>query len=286
MRLFRYLDPTGGLATLEHNAIKATRPKYFNDPFEYLLRIKTGRPLFRKEVLSHPEIKKVLRENTDTRLRNLGISKPTAAETRQARLLAQKELRAVYDGEYGSGEEDSVKYSMEKLSNEMAVTCFSREENHPLMWSHYAQGHLGMLIEIDTETAFPIEPHIIKIKYVKEPPEYDYLDGELPNNSTTQKHFEEKILGRKFELWSYEKEHRIHFNVSILKKRLSPDGDEILLFEIPKQAIKKVVLGCRFPKEKMQELKRIMAVEGYEETQLYQAVTSTYSYKLDYRPYK
>lgn len=85
------------------------------------------------------------------------------------------------------------------------------------MWSHYSEGHKGFVVEIDTDIAFAVPPEIIPIVYTKEPPEFDYLDGNLPKNTSTQKAFQRDILGRKSDIWAYENEHRIQFDLNILK---------------------------------------------------------------------
>lgn len=286
MLLYRYLDSAGGLATLKGSALKATRPVDFNDPFEYLLRVKVGRQLFRKEFLAQKGIQGVIEERISTRLKSLGIAKPRRAEKRSVEKEVVVKLRHEFDVSYARGEEESMHYRLDTLSKKMAVCCFSEEPNHPLMWSHYAEGHKGMLIKFDTALAFATEPNMIKISYTQEPPEFDYLDGDLPKNRSTQAAFEKKILGRKFSLWEYEKEHRVQFDLNILKRRLGVNNEEVLLFEIPRKSIRSVVIGCRFPSELLSELRKISSHPEFKELDLKRAKASTTNYELIYEPFE
>lgn len=286
MRLFRYLDAEAGLATLREGALKITRPNQFNDPFEYLLRVRAGRRLFRKCFLQLPEMKTVIKKRVVALLQEADHIKPSLSQVRATELKVKEELRNEFYTNWETIAEKRIRNRLEILSRTTGVTCFTTEKNHPLMWSHYADGHKGMVIEIETETAFPQPPKIIDIKYVDEPPEYDVFDGNLLNTQTGRNHYIDTILGRKSTIWKYEKEQRIQFDIAILKHTTTPQGEELLLFEIPKTAIKSVILGCRFPRSWISDFKKITAHHDYSLLSCYAATSSTRDYKLIYNAIK
>lgn len=286
MRLFRYLDAEAGLATLREGAFKVTRPNQFNDPFEYLFQVRAGRRLFRKSFQQLPEITTVIKTRVNALLEKAGYTKPSPSLVRATKLKVIEELRNEFYTNWETKVDKTIRNRLEMLSRTTGVACLTTEKNHPLMWSHYADGHKGMVIEIETETAFPQPPTIIDIKYVDEPPEYDFLDGDLPNTPIVQKHFMDTVLGRKSTIWKYEKEQRIQFDIAILKHTTTPLGEELLLFEIPKAAIKSVILGCRFPQSWISDFEKITSHYDYRLLSRYTATPSTREYKLIYNAIK
>jgi len=54
-----------------------------------------------------------------------------------------------------------------------------------------------------------------------------------------------KILGYKSDIWRYEDEHRIQFDLSVLKRAKDNRGKELLTFEVPKKSIRRIIFGCR-----------------------------------------
>ena len=185
MILYRYLDFHGGLKTLENSALKATRPNQFNDPFEYHIRatIKDKRKAFRKYIIGGKEnddLDRLARES----LKKKGISTPTKKQIRQEGLQAKTDIRSQFDQTIQPDLDVMNATRLERISKNIAVTCFAQNENHNLMWSHYANGHHGILIEFDTKKggeAFS-DPYLKKIEYVKELPVVDLNDVEDVKN--------------------------------------------------------------------------------------------------------
>lgn len=86
--------------------------------------------------------------------------------------------------------------SLFEEKNAKTFCCLSKEKNNQLLWSHYANGHRGVVIGLKVD----------KTKY--EVHNIDYIDDfELINeysiNTSTD------ILSKKLKYWAYEKEIRI-----------------------------------------------------------------------------
>jgi len=121
-----------------------------------------------------------------------------------------------------------------------SVGIFSLTEDpvNPLMWSHYASEHYGIVVEFDdndpwfNQRVSPADDlrHLVKVSYVQNPHPrtWKQLDG-----------FD--VLYTKNSEWAYEREWRI---IRPLK-----DGTEtkpgIVCFDVPATAVSSIIFGCR-----------------------------------------
>ena len=89
-----------------------------------------------------------------------------------------------------------------ELSKKFGILCLSKSFDNPLLWSHYADRHRGVAIEIEADDDF-----FMSVSYE---PKKIYLDikSKLASGGLT---FEDAqlILSTKFEQWKYEDEVRI-----------------------------------------------------------------------------
>lgn len=112
------------------------------------------------------------------------------------------------------------------------IVCFSREKDHPLMWSHYADGARGCVIEFQLID----DQQIHKVSYVKKPL--------ITEKHITRKNAEE-ILIYKEKPWKYEAESRCLLDVD----------DKFLPIHI-----KSVTFGSRAEKSKVDMLIHILSL--------------------------
>lgn len=117
------------------------------------------------------------------------------------------------------------------------------------MWGHYGDGGRGFLIEFDPNHAWfhgkkeerDSFRHIRRVNYVSECPVKHLLD-------VTELDF----LYTKWDVWQDEREWRIIrcFNDAAIKaEKADPYGNEVLLFAIPPDAIRSVIVGFSASKE-------------------------------------
>ena len=127
------------------------------------------------------------------------------------------------------------------------------------MWGHYADGGRGFLIEFDPKHSWfhakmadnDSFRHLRQVKYVSSRPA-TYL---LATN-------EDQFLYTKWDAWKDEKEWRIIRNFNDHSKKLDfldPYGNEVLLFDIPPDAIVSVVAGFSSSKQTQESLKQTLA---------------------------
>lgn len=111
-----------------------------------------------------------------------------------------KDLNDPMEGQYYYHQGELNKTIRDKILEEkgtLRILSLSRINNNQLMWSHYADGHKGVVIGV----------RIDNTKYDVQPIEYDGIvtitDSDY-NGQTAR-----EILRHKHEVWSYEQEVRV-----------------------------------------------------------------------------
>jgi hypothetical protein len=134
------------------------------------------------------------------------------------------------------------------------VGIFSLTEDpvHMLMWSHYASQHYGIVVEFDEKHSWfhqklgpPDElRNLVQVSYIQNPfpRTWQQLDGAY-------------LLYTKNAEWAYEREWRIIRPVK--------DGKEVstgkFCFDVPPDAIRSLVFGCRTPSALEQHIRTAVA---------------------------
>lgn len=120
----------------------------------------------------------------------------------------------------------------DELIKTFRIVCFSRDKDHPLMWSHYANGARGCVIEFQLID----DQQVHKVSYLKKP-------------ILTERHINrekaEEILLYKEKPWKYESESRCLLG-----------GNETFL----PINIKSVTFGSRTEKTKVDMLLHILSL--------------------------
>jgi Protein of unknown function (DUF2971) len=126
----------------------------------------------------------------------------------------------------------------QSLGQTFGIFSLTEDATHPVMWSHYASQHYGIVVELDEthpwfeQKLSPVDElrHLVKVAYVQNP------------HARTWKQLNGlDVLYTKNSEWAYEKEWRI---IRPLK-----DGTEtkpgIVCFDIPATAVRRIIFGCR-----------------------------------------
>lgn len=117
------------------------------------------------------------------------------------------------------------------------VICFSETADDPVLWSHYADKHRGIVIEVDH---FLDLQKIQKMDYTDERPTLDA--NQLGNPEYLRQVGPEKIrqlFRTKSPGWSYEKEWRVSFDLKDCEAR---NGSYYT--PIPTDFLKRIILGA------------------------------------------
>jgi hypothetical protein len=152
----------------------------------------------------------------------------------------------------------TVRTIYEKLDANMGILSLSETPTNVLMWSHYAEGGRGVLIEFS-----PTHPwfwcqrsqdddfhHLRRVKYPSSRPPKFLFDTEG-----------EDLLYTKDKDWEHEREWRIIRSFNDAASHLGPDtyGKTVHLFAIPPDCISRVVLGYRASPQSVAKLRNVVA---------------------------
>jgi hypothetical protein len=109
------------------------------------------------------------------------------------------------------------------------------------MWSHYARGHLGFVVEFDPQ--HPLFPAL----------QFGQVDYS-PTRPFIEERDYQKILLTKSPEWGYEAEYRLIKPVAELKSGRRRDKKEGHFIDLPLSAVKAVYFGCRMEPEPRVEI--------------------------------
>jgi hypothetical protein len=124
------------------------------------------------------------------------------------------------------------------LGQVFGIFSVSEDPIHPLMWSHYASQHYGVVVEFDSRHCWFDQRlstsdefrHLVRVAYVQnpQPRTWNQVSGA-------------DVLYTKSAAWSYEREWRV---VRPLRDGTELQGG-IFCFDVPPSAVRAVVFGCR-----------------------------------------
>ncbi|MGX5652526.1 DUF2971 domain-containing protein [Hydrogenophaga borbori] len=142
----------------------------------------------------------------------------------------------------------------EKVPAMLGVLCLSKNHNQPLMWSHYAESHRGLMIEFDSSHASFNRRRSDKdefgflrdVRYVERRPA-------LNIDAISQDRGFEVFALTKSNHWAYEEEQRFIWPLEQCEK--TPNG-QVCLIAIPPAAVVSVTLGCKASDDTESELLR------------------------------
>ena len=125
---------------------------------------------------------------------------------------------------------ERAKYAAASLDDAMrdyGIICMSGGTEDPVLWSHYADAHTGIVIEF----VHPNDDSLFKVNYSNERPSI-HADEMLDNDEAITL-FHKELVKRKAKNWGYENEYRMFIKLSncIARKGLYfyPISDDIVL---------------------------------------------------------
>ncbi len=221
-----------------NNKMYFTSPKHFNDPFECRVNIDTSKVTGA-----------TLRAYFEGSLRK---GKPHIPPIAIRRAMKDEQTHVLR------------KYLIDTLEREFSahgICCFNEEPFHPLMWSHYANGHRGYCLVMGTGTWIPNE--------VRYPPTYPAVTA--LNDETWRDQFE-PLLYTKADFWEYEKEWRVFSN---------KPGHEY--FE--SSQLLAIILGAEMQAAAKQKLRSLVAIRS-KPIPIYEAKLGIKNYTVDIPTFK
>lgn len=125
------------------------------------------------------------------------------------------------------------------MSTLFGVCCFSKNWANPLLWSHYADQHRGIVLGFDIpEPESNKSPILIEVDYVETPQSIPFCTAEPKSDSDLDI---SKVLSYKFDQWSYEEEVRFFIRLDTPD---STNGSFYIDFS-EKFALREIIFGNR-----------------------------------------
>jgi hypothetical protein len=220
-----------GIDVLENLEIKVTPPNQFNDLFEV-----TPRPS--NESLSREAFDEHIESEAGQRWLNFKLSTSDKFRAGYATFRGSREAFYQFAVPLMPSVKQQVCFELlDAISNHFGIICFSKDPRHLLMWSHYSEGHKGMVIGFDSQELDL--PSIDPVDYVSHRTEHN------PPWTSTDRERMKAIITSKSKLWGYEGELRAMLKLERLQKRPLSDGSVVYFHTIRAPAIVDVIFGFR-----------------------------------------
>lgn len=163
----------------------------------------------------------------------------------------------------------------------MRLLCLSTKKDDILMWSHYADYHKGVVIELKVaENESEDDPLWLAhpIRYINKPePFYDngFFDEILGIKPKMYKSFLDTFGYVKYDVWQYENEWRV--------LDLLTDSNEIMYEDCKFRSniISSIIFGCSCPDNKISELISLIQSKYSHNIKFQKAYKNQLEYKLD-----
>ncbi len=164
-----------------------------------------------------------------------------------------EDLAKVTEDAFLSAEKDFL----DVVSREWGILCMSQRRESILMWGHYCDKPLGLVIGFDASSAVFRQAKAMRpVSYVKERVVFDAC-WELRSPETAD--YENRILFSKSDEWSYEQEVRQAFQLRDLRRRpLGGTGAFGFFLPIPPETIISVTLGPRCSGEQENYVREVL----------------------------
>ena len=242
-----------------HNELYFSRPDQFNDPFDCKTHFTFKdcnendiRKYFRHAFKEHEEDYAYLSDS----------EKDCIIEDRVKEFRSGK-------SEFPKKMINTIKEYLPKSLDTLRILCLSEVYDEIRMWSHYSDGHQGIVLQFDKGC---IKKQFTACKNVDYYPEFPTL------RDYSERFQEQMFLLTKLVLWQYEKEWRI---IEIVK---NGEKDEIgKVYRFDKAMLTGIILGCEISKE---DEDRIFMWRDYGQPQakIYRAFKDedSYAIKIDF----
>ena len=190
-----------------------------------------------------------------------------------------------------------VEFIPEAMEKAVGVLSLTEKADHPLMWSHYANNHSGLVLGFDETNEFFRSPRhgqpddaggARRVKYSSERPMFDpFIDVSLMDNLTDEDaiSFFDKMFFTKSQAWDYEEEWRMIKGLKQADSVMENPLGNIYLFSVPPACIVSVILGQRMALATRQQVIDFLRTDNrYTHVNIFQAKSSSDKFMIEIQP--
>ena len=284
MEFYKYVSAER-IDILKNRQIRFTQPLALNDPFE-------AKPHFYK-LGSKEEFAKHYAEAIRRYIYRVWVDYCRVLGNDLGRFALAKKVEnnpdyaeSLYKNLHKKNPEDLLPNLRERIYDlhyNAGILSLSETPDNLLMWAHYAAGHTGFVLELDSSNEF-FRSNVSLPGFAKpERVEYKIERPRMTVEETSEEAAMQEIFFVKGSDWEYEKEWRYLKNLTDAhKKIINTNSPDVYLFRLPPKCIIGVILGCYSSMElanKFLDLRRDNPEFGH--LQIQQARTSQTDYGLE-----
>jgi hypothetical protein len=173
----------------------------------------------------------------------------------------------------------------ERLPSMLGVLCMSRNLNQPLMWSHYADSHRGVVVEFDDKhPSFNRKRSDVDDFGWLRTVVYSKLRPKLNMEAIDSDVAFEILALTKSDHWAYEEEARLIWPLSSADETITTDAGPIHLLSFPASSVVSVTLGCKASDETVSSLRKLLRTNGAGHVHVMRARLDEVTFDLVYDP--
>jgi hypothetical protein len=231
--IYKYCNIKAAINISRNDFLKFSLPNEFNDPYDSCISIKpySINDFFRLY-------------NTRNKINNLYYNyKYSGLYTDRDDFLKKiktKKFQAIILNHEKIYVQSWMDNAQNKISELLAITCFSFNPESILMWAHYAEKYKGCVLGFDYDECPEYKKYLFNVRYKKKPLSIDVKYCYGYKNIRTMIN----ILRIKYTDWSYEQENRLIIPIPHLEKLIF-DGKSFLGLTNCKNHIKQIIIGNR-----------------------------------------
>jgi hypothetical protein len=257
MTIYKYLNPQAGSHFLENWSVAFSAPVHFNDPFD-----------------GNPAIAIPSQAEKDRRIDSIKERRKDWEER------SRQKYAEIFEEWHRRIETQTM---WERVTRDgFRISCFTRTRNHPLMWSHYARAHTGLLIGFRESCKF-FEGRLQPVIYSDTRPQYCLFKEGFKISDVVNK---AACLSKGIE-WAYEQESRMILDrneMSQLENVVDKRSNSTLV-RLEKSDIEMIVFGLRFNSDVMKAaIGNFLVDSSTYHIEMFRARPDAQEYKLNYTP--
>jgi hypothetical protein len=270
--LYKYCD-SRGIDILQSLRLKVTPPVEFNDPFEFMPKLDFQ--------LSKESVAK--RMSSTTMLKTLWKDFQVEMDFELFRKIYLRELNRPKSPHLKStikalqdAADEARDGILKFMSSRFSLACYSEIIDSFLMWSHYTNGHQGIVIGFNAKNRFFANgDNLMPVVYRSERMNAAY-------DCTGLKFLEPNIalLRTKSPDWSYEREWRQLFPIKKCSKLRSESGFVQYFQKLPAKAIDSVTLGVRCAPDTEAAVRELLRSKELRHVRLQRAILHERDFRL------
>lgn len=260
-KLYKYTKIDAVQKILESGKLQWKCPRLFNDPFDVRENLEDGIDREQQQAAFLAKLQEYVLGGEVDRLECCPTLRPLMLDLRQmARRDKSASIRYIYEQEgllgadtFGITQERQKQWEVNLLRTR--ALCVSEIPDQPLMWSHYADEHRGVVLGLSTQHKEALLSRARRVSYSISVPavitEAEWIAYFFKNKKLSYVDMLDRLLCCKSQVWAYEREWRV-------LRRLKDDRDAgVSLFPFGPNDLVSVYFGCR---SSQSDIDRILSI--------------------------